>query len=181
MEHQLSKDLRRYQDSMVIIGFGVIIFGAWTVIKTFLEYTLAPEVMPEMVEQIFADDPANPSLDPFVLRLMTIIFCYGLILIGLIIDLSVRIYLGRAAMTEGRGKARRPTYLIIAGILCAGYLLSAIARIISIGSILKEETTITDFAAYLFVDVTSFLTLLDLIWAGIKVRKIRKKLQEIQE
>ena len=93
--------LRRDENTLMVVGSGVIIFGVWSVLKVLLlETTRLPEMMAEIrLEDLGFEELGLGDLS-WVVAAMAIVF----ILIGLLLDLSIRVFVGLSARAEGKGK-----------------------------------------------------------------------------
>ena len=101
------------------------------------------------------------------------------ILLVLLADISIRFYVGRSAIVDGRRQKRKSiVYVIMAIFLAAGLVSSTVNRFVP--SEWKETSAWDDMMnsmdASIFIDLTSLLAFIEMIVAAIMVRRLRKSL-----
>ncbi len=158
--------LRRYQISLVTLGTGVILFGAWSAAKTMLYFIVRPELNVDF----------GPEYDPRTVLLIEIVaFGFvGLILLG---DLLLRLYVGRAARAEGMGRRRSSAYLYITGVMILFSVFSAGSSLYFSLTGAGDSQNLLDFAVSFVVDVTSIAIMTRLIVTARRVRRLRAELE----
>ena len=83
--------LRRDENTLMVVGSGVIIFGVWSVLKVLLlETARLPEMMAEIRLQDLGLEEAGVGDRSWGVAALTIVF----ILIGLLLDLAIRVFGG---------------------------------------------------------------------------------------
>ena len=154
--------LRKNQNILIIVGMGAIAFAAWDFIKMLLMVTLQSRKLLE----IAGIEPGDPFTDIF--------FFTAFILIILFLCL-IRVYIGRTAIREGRDKKVRSVYVFFAAIAAAVAGISFLWEFIG-----PPEPTdnLLDVIAAAMMELTSALTMFELVIAAIRVRKVRKELEE---
>ena len=159
----LQIQLRKNQDTLKIVGMGVMAFGAWSIAKTIL-YTMLRwnSIMGGMVDQELSAKTAG------------IIFVIMLVLI-LAAEIAIRLYIGRSAVAEGNGEKRCPGYIVTAVLISFLGLIMTVSAIVIAGS--RTELSI-DVLVSLFVETTSTVATLEMCWSAIRVRKLRRQLAE---
>jgi len=93
--------IRRAQVGLVTSGYGLIMFGAWNIVKMIMFMLLAPDYIVKIMGIVEADR--------VTLRITEIM----LVLILLVI-VQVRFYVGRCAIAVGKGHRKGKKYLIFA-------------------------------------------------------------------
>lgn len=152
-----AKTLRKYQNTLVFTGMSVIVFGIWSLLKTLYLLLFDPTYV----------DGTNMN------RLAISIA----IIIVTLLDLAMRYYIGRKAITIGMDRpVKKPRmYLVIAIIdtiiLLTGFILSVTS------SYSYSEHVARNLAGFL-VDLTSIVIMVEMIIAGFKVRQLKAK-QEV--
>ena len=150
----MQRDLRKNQDNLIIIGTGVIAFGIWSVLHSIMLWLTSPDLANDIVQN--TDDPL--AISPAAANAITFI----ILLVLLLADLSLRVYMGRCAISEGRGtrKKQGSFYLFWAGVMATMYLANVALSIIfwkeSVKSPVRSGITIA-------IDLTSAAILIDLI------------------
>lgn len=153
--------LRRYQNLLIVSGTGVIIFGLWSVIKGILIFLTQTE---------YLIGPMNELPKGAIYR----IILFGILAFFMGGIIFFRLFVGLSARSLGFGKKNRWLYLVFAFIMLLIALLSIVH---DVRSIIDGE----DFLGYLvslIVDVTSGLTLLEMIVASFMVKRLRKLQKE---
>ena len=158
----MQKQLRKQRDSLMISGTGVIAFGAWSVLRSIVYFATGVREIQSSFPQRFAND-------------MTIATLYVLLFAFLTFDLSLRVYVGLCARSEGRGKSAGIAYLVVACILISSYLYSVPQDIIVFT---RGNDSLLNLFASLFIDLTSLLTLILLLYSAVRSRRIAKTLSE---
>ena len=115
----LQIQLRKNQDTLKIVGLGVMAFGAWSIVKSIL-YTTAQ--WSSIKEEIVVPE-ANETIAKMVYLFM--------IAVILTVEIAIRLYIGRSAIAEGRGERRRPGYVVVAFLITAiGLTLTVTAFVV---------------------------------------------------
>jgi hypothetical protein len=99
-----------------------------------------------------------------------------MILMLLLFSLMLRLFIGRAAIQEGRRiRRRRVVYVVLAALVGAVLLFGIVLRVIAFLKGVETLSGITGASTVsIFVDVTSFFCALELVIAAIMVRRLRK-------
>ena len=160
---ELQIQLRKNQDTLKIVGLGVMAFGAWSVVKTILSTTLQwSTIIGEM---------NVPGVDRRIQGIAFIIMSAVI----LAVEIAIRLYIGRAAIAEGKGEKRGPGYIAVTFVITVLGLAMTIASIVVPG--LRTELSL-DVLVSLFVELTSTIVALEMCWSAIQVRKLRRQLAE---
>ena len=156
----MKKRLRRNQNYLVMIGTGVIILGFWSVIKTVMFLILEPQDITGFSSTIqISGMPIHTS--------------YLILVVLLSIELATRLYVGLSARSEGFGARKGITYVIFAILLSILHLAAIVA---SIASGFRFYDNPADAAVSLLMDITSLVTLVELINSVFKVRWLSREL-----
>ena len=146
-----TEKIRRDQHTLVILGNGVMLFGVWSFVKAILVLWLNPSVYMQR---------ADPSAEKITIVIAVVIV--------LVVDLLLRFFVGRSARNAGLGKKTHIVYIGAAVILMILYLIST-------GGMLYQVVTLQDNwferIINLIIDITSFVILLELIVASVKVKR----------
>lgn len=149
--------VRRLQDTLAVVGGGVIAFGMWSLVKSVLLIALLNE---EAVIQVFQLDSDTPMSIVFIAIIFAICF-----------DLAIRVFVGLSARAEGHGEKKGNLYLIIAVFIAA-------ANAISIASFVFGSTvylSMFDAAVSIAIDATSFVTLVLMIRCAVRLRQLNRQ------
>ena len=154
-------ELRRQQNTLVVISTGVIAFAMWSVLKTFLycffHQSELLNITPEMEEGAI---------------LISQIILYILVFLALALDLIPRIYVARSAIAVGRGRKKGKAYIVVSALMAAESVASILAEFFFMDSATFSNSL--DTFASVLVDLTSLLMWIELIIAAMKVRKMTK-------
>lgn len=159
----LHRELRRYQDILSIVGTGVMLFGVWSLIQSAMMFILQ---MPQYRREL--GDYEYAALG------MAIIVLLFLILIS--VDLLLRGYIWRSARREAARGARRNGYLIAAGalalirVLVLGYIIAMIFGVV------EYSDDSDDLIVTAVISATEAVTLIEMIVAAVRVRRISERL-----
>lgn len=155
-------ELRRRRSELLTLGYGIIAFGLWSVLKTYL-YTWVDPIFNEVEVQEQYKTAAT-------------ILAYVMITIILALDFGLRLYVGMSARAEGMGKKKGRGYIIVAGLML---LASAVLWLASLGYVQNraESESLMDYVISMVVDLTSIAILARLIYNAVKVRQLRRQLE----
>ena len=159
----LQIQLRKNQDTLKIVGLGVMAFGAWSIVKSIL-YTTAQ--WSSIKEEIVVPE-ANETIAKMVYIFM--------IAVTMVVEIVVRLYIGRSAIAEGKGERRRPGYVVVAFLITAIGLTLTVTAFVVPG--IRMELNLEALVS-LFVEITSAVITLEMCWSAIRVRKLRRQLAE---
>lgn len=169
--------MRAYQNTLIIVGIGTVVFGIWTVVKY-------AGIMLMRRGVILAEFRKSPEFEAIAKQGVTdtLIFniMFGMVLAGLILDLLFRLYIGASAVAEGRGTRRRKNgiYIFLATIM----IIASIATMIT--SFRTGFNTSDPDATKLFgeesplaaaiIEATSTIMLMQMVYSAHKVRKYNR-------
>lgn len=161
----MDAELRKHQHTIAAIGVGAVLFGIWSVIKTII-YAVLLTPLGDTVEQQLPE--ADIELKGTALLLASI--ALGL---ALLVDLTMRAYVGKRAWDIGNGVRQIGATFCIA--VCIVALFDCIEFVTGTLSILDAEEISLDQLVTLLVDITSFVTMIQMLAAVYKVSKLTKK------
>ena len=160
----METELRRNQVSLVSLGTGIILVGAWSVLKAILYFWTKPGSL------------QNIDADPMV-ALFTIIIVYCIMGLVLFADLWLRVYLGRAAQAEGRGERQKNTYLYLASVFLFFNVVVLLLSLYVVFSGRAGEISVVESAVAFLIDLTSCSMLANLLITVKRVRRLRASLE----
>ncbi len=153
---RLGAKKRRLENNLVTLGTGIIAFGLWAFIKLLLTVIF--------VGSAYFEDTAEED------RLVAVIATW----VVAILNLLMYVWLGFSARAEGKGKQKKPFYLIIVGMIS---LYSITVILLEAYYLLTEfnhiEDTLTFFVT-IIIDVTRMIFLIELIYSSVSLRIIKK-------
>lgn len=158
----METELRRRRSELLTLGFGIISFGVWSVLKTYL-YT--------WVDPIFTEIDVAEEY-----KTAAAILAYVMITVILAMDLGLRLYVGMSARAEGLGKKKGRAYIVVASVML---VISIVLWLASLGYVQSkaENDTLMDYIVSMVVDLTSIAILARLVYNAVKVRQLRRQLE----
>lgn len=162
---ELERELRRNQDTLSSIGLGVLAFGVWSVIKAAVVFVIqVPGQIEAAIEKQYV--PA------------TIAFAGMVLLLILALILALRVYIWRSARAERQGGSHKRRYLVAVGFLAALSLISLLAMILQMILPGRFETDVSgDRIIAAFIEMTSLITLIEMIVASLRTKRITQELE----
>ena len=172
--------IRRAQSTLAIVGTGIIMFGAWVALKVYSIVLLRESKTLEELRSYVPED-ADPMSDRLLLfTLLAIITIY------VAIELGVRMYIGKSAIAESRGKKKSVMYIVLTFILILLALISVmfdgaglIQKVIGTESGV-ENTTQTDMLTAFIIDLTSLIMMIEMVVCAFRVRKHKKQQRQAE-
>lgn len=152
--------LRRNQNYLVIIGTGVIVFGIWSVIKAVMFLVLGGQD----ISGFFSD--VQLSGMPIRMGYLSVV---GL----LAVELAARMIVGLCARAEGYGRKMGNGYVLLAIALSVFHLLAVVT---GISSRFRFYDSPADGLVSLLMDLTSLITLIEMVNSVFKVRWLSREL-----
>ena len=153
--------LRRHEDNLNVCGMGVIILGAWDVLKVIMQAFME-------AKDIFQFDLEVTDDEKAVTLLVVIAIVAILILLSALIFLF-HIYIGRNAMKNAKRQPYKKGYFVWAVILLVLSVLGMLTYVDEIKETENLETTI----ASIIVDLTTIYILVNLVISTQKIKQIR--------
>lgn len=150
------------------MGTGTILFSVWTVVKTLGSLFIRREEAVAIARRT-ADEVGVVISDQNLFYIMI-----AVLLTTMLLFLGIRTYIGRAAISEGRGFRRSNGYLILAVILIIINTAAVIIMFISTKSqeylwMFSSDTSLST----LIIELTSIIMLAEMVFAAAKLRKAR--------
>ncbi|WP_034444076.1 hypothetical protein [Butyrivibrio sp. AE2032] len=158
--------LRRHEDNLNVCGMGIIILGAWDVLKVIMQLLL------ESKEMFQFDLEATEEEKAITLVVLIAIIAIFILLSALIFLFHV--YIGRNAMKEAKGQPFKKGYFVWAVILLVLSLLGTL----SYADEIKEAEVLSTTIASIIVDLTSIYILATLVISSRKVKALRAELTQ---
>ena len=171
-------ELRRRQNTLIIVGAGTILFGVWSIVKTvgllYFDKARRMAVLKGMIE-------ANGAV--WEDRYYT--FAVILAVVVLAWDLLFRSFIGWAAISEGMGKHRSVLYIVIACLMLWTSIWTITGLSTEYVKYLTQLTSLTSETpgapgkdpslSAVIIEITSFIMLAEMIHASIRVRKLNRE------
>ena len=159
----MEKKLRRCENTLSITGLGVVALSVWSVLRIALFFILDPNLMINYFSKIV------PEVETMEFKYIII----GVFIV-LIVELLIRLYVGKHAYYEGHGKKRGYLYILIS----LFFLRLSVQNII--GYLSPDAITISmeDTISCIIFEITSIITLVELIYSSIAVKVLRRKINK---
>ena len=158
----METELRRRRSELLTLGYGIIAFGLWSVLKTYL-YTWVDPIIKEIdTEEQY--------------KMAATILAYVMISIILAADFGLRLYVGMSARAEGMGKKKGRAYIVVAALML---FVSVMLWLASLGFVQSraEKEALMDYIVSMVVDLTSIAILARLVYNAVKVRQLLRQLE----
>ncbi len=150
-------ELRRYEDDLNVSGTGVIIMGAWSIIRVLIELFLNTK------EYLNIDDEDPGAMIAGMAVVIAIIAVLSLII------MKVHLYIGLNAMKAAKGMQHKKGYFVAAIIVAVLSVLSLWTYKEEFQDLEKIDTTL----ASMLVDITAIYIFVMVIVSSIKIKKIK--------
>ncbi len=152
--------LRRYEDDLNVGGIGVIILGAWDVLKVIMHLII------EAKNDINLDEFTSQDKTLAVVIIAAVIT--GVLLFMLIV-FKIHLYIGMNASKAAKGEPYKKGYYVGAIILLVLSVLGMFTYIDELKDLAKIDTTIASF----IVDLTSVYILWVVVSSTRKIRQLK--------
>ena len=156
--------LRKIQDHLTGSGRGYILFGLWSVLKSFMLMTMDREMAQQMIEY---SNTENIS-EGFMMVSMVISF-----LLLSIVVMSVHFGIGLGAVRYSKGKRKKTSYLFFAVVALIINVMFLVLYFI-LPAKLNAPLSDTSIASFL-MDLTVSFILFDIICSTVRIKRLRKE------
>ena len=161
--------IRKAQNNLIVVGSGTILFGAWSGLKMFGSVFMLRNETVSDFKRVVDVDYTGISNNFLFYSILVIVFVF------FTIDILFRLYIGRSAIAEGRGKKKSPVYLLAAGIMITFSTLGIVKSLrapdeIAVIGALMPRVTITSIV----IELTSTIMLTEMIVSAIRIRGLRR-------
>ncbi len=174
----IQKELRRNRSTLVVVGLGVIAFGAWSVVKIVLMLLLDPDAFFETLglTEIVSENAITRAVG------------FAVPGVFLALDLALRLFIGLRARREGLARKKAGmVYLVLACLLAVFTVWSDVSVLIQtlsagegIGASIVTYASklsgtaggdIDNAVVAIVVELTSLATMVELIVAAVRVKR----------
>lgn len=156
--------LRRCQNTLSVVGTGIILFAAWSLVKTIgTLFVLQDDSGQPKIVEMRQKAAALTDAEFYLLVL-------AMALIIMSLEVILRIYVGLSAKAEARGSKRRPLYLIMAGILVLesiGVLVTSLTDLFA-----GHEEDPRQVLTTVIIESTSLIMIIEMIVAAVQIRHL---------
>lgn len=166
-------ELRRRQNTLIIVGAGTILLGVWTVVKYYGILFLNRSKVIAALTEILKEQGAEWK-DEYFSVLLFFAGCYLLLL------LLIRALVGIGAVLEGRGRHSGILYIVAACLLIWDSLVSVIGMSSDLinqlmGAVAAPQTNaLQDDASIssIVIELTSLVLLAEMVYSSIRIKRL---------
>lgn len=164
----MERELRRYQNLLVCVGSGIILFGLWTLVKGVMTIILYKEELQEILLSLGTREEELALMIELVSYCLIILCC---------LDLALRLAVGLSARREGRARdqKRHWAFLVFGAVLLT---LTLTSLTMDLKDFNENFNSIFDGIITVAIDATSVVMIIELFVAGAKVKYLKKKIRE---
>ena len=164
----MQTELRKHQHTLIVYGTGTILFGLWSMAKSAVLLIL--DDSENSIANIIAESPSELG------RGTTIEIVVAVVAIIYIVDLIFRWLVGNSARKIGMGKKELSPGFIIAAMYI--YLVDGLEFVSGVVEIIRGGFDSIDNLLTLLVDITSFVTVGEMVFAAIMVGKLTNEISQ---
>ena len=168
----LQTALRKYQHTLAVVGMGAIGFGVWSVVKATLYIT----IINPLKDIVLTDYEYMTDLEyePWIALGLT----FGITALIVLLDLHLRWKAGKLALDIAKGN-KLPTvrFFVRTGIVILIDAAELVSGFLEIIGVMSSDVEFLDVLSTLLVDLTSVVTLIEMVIAAVMIRKITEQLE----
>ncbi|MBP3240415.1 MAG: hypothetical protein J6M92_07690 [Oribacterium sp.] len=153
--------LRRYENDLYVSGTGVIVMGAWGIMKMIIQLLLG-------ADNVFKTIEAETELE----RNMALGLAFIMFTVIVLIIMMIHLYIGLNAARAARGRPYKKGYYFGAIIL----LVLSVLSMPMYRESLKDLSNIDTTGASILVDLTTIYVFYSVIRSTNEIKKLKKKL-----
>lgn len=160
----MQSQLRRNQDTLVVVGTGIIAFGVWNILESVLLFVLVSS-------HLEVSMPPGYTLDQY--SQMLVYSVVPMTAVGLVMNLFV----GLSARAEGLGRRRGKglAYVFIAVVMA----LFGVVVVTLLGlAVFLTEVPVMDCLIPIVMECTSIVVLVELVAASIRTKRFERQMAE---
>ena len=168
----MQTELRKHQHTLAVVGMGAIGFGIWSVVKAILYLT----IINPLKDTVLADYENITDLEYEYLIALGVTIVITVLIV--LIDLLLRWRVGKLALDIARGNSL-PTarFFVRTGFVILVDALELVMGFLGIIGVISSEEELLDSVSTLLVDLTSVVTLIEMVVAAVMIRKITEQLE----
>lgn len=156
--------IRKYQHTLFIAGYAIILSGIWDAVKLILNLTISQSLY-ELVDQ---QAPAYTH----EIKILSTIFAGICLFFIITVMMSIRITIGRTAIRLGMGEETRYGAMVFWSVILL--LTSASGVAISIIGVTHGENPVNMASSFL-IDLTTFFLMAGILTALYKLKKLLRQ------
>ena len=162
--------LRRAQNTLIIVGTGTILFGLWSVVKTVGVILINRREEVAMIREN-SQIPEALAGDGVMFAIVLVISA-----IILLIDLALRLFVGRSAIAEAQGRRCSFLYIPVTVLMILSGFATVLFEVYVLFFASPDSTAASDVSlASVIIELTSMLMMIKMVSDAHSVRKYRKQ------
>ncbi len=159
---------RKNTDTLAILGWGVILFCVWSIVKTIAMYVTSADEVKSLLKEVTGLKHIDNSI------LIMLFAFFGTIVA---VDVFMRIYVGLTARAVARGKKKGVGYIVVTYLLIIIYIVEIAVDIYMVFHPSESDESILTLVVNAFINISSLITLIELVIYSTKVRRSLRKAQ----
>ena len=167
--------LRRAENTLMVVGLGIILFSAWSAVRTVGLVLLYRTKILTIIKESLGEMDDVPISDNTLFGILL-----AMVGIFLLFTIALRLFIGLSAMAEARGKRSGIFYILLTVFLIwvnIHFTIDTFLKVVATPAVDYELESPT-FAG-VFIELTSVVMMIEMVISAVRVRKYRK--QERQE
>lgn len=168
MENIMQTELRKHQHTLIVYGTGTILFSLWSLVKSTI--LLAMDTSEGSLTALIKEAYDSPDRG---IGLMVIAVVVGMIYM---VDLVLRWTAGKNAREIGEGKKRIRPGFIISSLYILG--IDSLELVTGLMMLARGEVDNFDRVLTILVDITSLVTVLEMVYAAFMVGKLTRRIAQ---
>ncbi len=149
--------LRKYEDDLNVSGTAVVVLGAWSIVKVFIQAFLGTR------------DSIELDKEDLITRVLAVLAVIAIMAIISFIIMKIHLYIGLNAMRAAKGKEHKKGYFVGAVIILILSILSLITYKEKFRDLENIDTTI----ASIIVDLTTIYIFAIVIISSLKIKELK--------
>ena len=149
--------LRKYEDDLNVSGTGVVVLGAWSIIRVFIEVFLG-------AKSSISFDDESPAF-----RVIAMIVVIAIMALISFIVMKIHLYIGLNAMRAAKGREHKKGYFVAAVII----LILSVLSLITYGDSFQDLENIDTTIASIIVDLTTIYIFVVVIISTLKIKELK--------
>ena len=174
------RKIRKSQITLVIVGTGVIVFGAWAALKVYLLVMFRKAELIKGLREFVPEDagPVDDEVLVYVVLIAATVY--------VLIELGMRLFVGLSAISEGRGSRSGRLYIFFAILLILSGLIVVAAdtyEMVTFSPILEFgnfSLSRSDAATSFIVDLTSLVMEVQMVVSAFRIKRFKRKIRKTE-
>lgn len=160
----MATELRRLRISLMTLGSGVLAFGVWSILKSYLYLWVDPVSM--------EDFNTSAQYESAVMIVFYVMYTFCMLL-----DLLLRVYVSRGAHAMGMGRKKGIVYIVVLSLMLLLSVLSCVFMLTGGAKARMEKQSPMDYYVSAFVEFCSMGVLAELLYTVVRVKRLEKQME----